>query len=92
MDNTALQRQVDAGPRRRLTDNHAGPASIDTFTVAFDRNGPARGIIIATNAKGERVRANTLAEDAVFKQLLTGDPIGCGGKVRREGAINVFEF
>lgn len=92
VDSNTLQRQVDAGPRRHLANNPTGPASIDSFTVAFDRNGPSRGIIIASNAKGERILANTLAEESVFKQLLTGDPIGRGGKVRRAGEINIFEF
>ena len=92
LDSLSLQQQIDAGPRRYLADNPTGPASIETFTVAFDRNGPVKGIIVANNEKGERVLANTLANDAVFRQLMTGDPIGCSGTVRRAGEINVFEF
>lgn len=88
---SAVQRAIDDAPRRRLAAEPSGPARVESFTVAFDHKGPARGIIIAANEQGERVVANTVSDPTVLEQLLAEDPIGSVGRVRRENNINIFE-
>lgn len=92
MDNGSLQQKIDEGPRRQLADDPAGSTTIESFSVAFDRNGPAKAIIIAENENGERIVANTLKDEEVLNQLLGEDPVGCGGSVHRDGERNIFEF
>lgn len=92
IDSSKLQQDIDDGPRRQLSADPAGNATIESFTVAFDRNGPAKGIIIANNEKEERIVANTLNSEDVLNQLIAQDPIGSSGKVRRDGEYNIFEF
>ncbi|MGI9287452.1 MAG: acetyl-CoA acetyltransferase [Pseudomonadales bacterium] len=92
IDNSKLQQEIDDAPRRQLAADPTGNATIESFAVAFDRNGPVKGIIIAENDKRERIVANTLKSEDVLYQLIEQDPIGSGGKVRRDGEHNIFEF
>ncbi len=87
-----LQQEIDGRPRRQLAADPAGNATIESFAVAFDRNGPAKGIIIAENEKGERIVANTLKSEDVLNQLVAQDAVGSSGKVRRDDEHNIFEF
>lgn len=92
IDSGALQENIEAGSRRRAAAEPAGPATLESFTVTYDRNGPAKGIIIALNESGERIIANTESNAANFERLTSRDMIGCEGRVRCEDGINLFEF
>jgi acetyl-CoA C-acetyltransferase len=91
VDAAALQRVIDAGPRVPVATDPTGPVTVESYTVAYGRSGPSRGIIIGRNAAGERILANTTAEDTI-QRLLARDPIGSQGKISREAEINLFEF
>lgn len=88
----ALQQRIDAAPRLTVASDPAGQATIETYTVAFDREGPRRGIVIARNAAGERIVANTAADAATLQQLLAQDPIGHSGRVRVQDGINILDL
>ncbi|MCB1703789.1 MAG: acetyl-CoA acetyltransferase [Halioglobus sp.] len=91
-DNAALQRQVDAAPRMTIAADPSGDATIETYTVSFGREGPQRGIVIARSDAGERIVANTRADEATLQQLMSADPIGHRGRVRVEDGLNILEL
>lgn len=91
-DSTALQREIDSAPRLAVASDPSGSATIETFTVGFDREGPKRGIVIARNSAGERVVANTPDDEATLKQMMTGDPIGQTGNIHLRDGITILEL
>jgi acetyl-CoA C-acetyltransferase len=92
VDSAALQQQIDALPTVALAGDPVGPATVETFTVAFGRNGPKLGIVVARNSQGERILAHTRPDADALNQLLSEDPIGRSGQVRIEDGLNVFEL
>ena len=60
--------------------------------MSFGREGPQRGIVIARNAAGERIVANTPADETTLQQLMTQDPIGHTGNVHVRDGINLLEL
>ncbi|MFT4518217.1 MAG: acetyl-CoA C-acetyltransferase [Halioglobus sp.] len=92
IDSAALQKNIDAAPRLPVASDATGTATIETFTVGFDRDGPKQGIVIARNTAGERIVANTLNDSQTLEQLLAEDPIGHTGKVRVADGIHTLEL
>ena len=91
-DNETLQNDIDQGPRTRLDPQYEGSVSIETYTVAFDREGPKEGYIIAINSEGSRVIANTGPDEETLGQLLVDDLVGRQGYVRQENGKAIFRF
>ncbi len=83
-DHAALQAELDALPARRVAESPDGPASIDTHTVVYDREGrPRHGLIIGSLTDGERFLATV--DDAHDLERLAdegAEPIGWTGRVR----------
>jgi acetyl-CoA C-acetyltransferase len=92
IDSSILQQRIDAAPRLALAADPAGLATIETYTVGFGREGPKQGIVIARNAAGERVVANTATDADTLNQLMAQDPIGHSGNVRMQDGINILEL
>jgi acetyl-CoA C-acetyltransferase len=92
IDAAPLQAAVEAGPRVQPADDPAGDAVVETWTVGFGREGPQRGILVARNAAGERIIANAPDDTAALEALLTGNPIGQQGRIRREGERHIMEL
>lgn len=92
LDSSSLQRQLDELPRIAVAGDPVGQATVETFTVAYDRNGPSKGIIVARNKQGERILALSPPDAAALQQLVSNDPIGRTGQVRSENGINIFEL
>ena len=75
-------------PRPPVTDpvpvieDYAGPATVVTCTVVFDREGaPERGAVICTGGHGERVTTAVHDRDTL-EQLTDGsEPVGTEGMV-----------
>lgn len=88
INSAPLQSAVDAIPLVPLAVDATGPATVETFTVAFGREGPKQGIVIARNDAGERIVANTGDEEETLTSLLDEDPIGQRGNVTVENGIN----
>jgi acetyl-CoA C-acetyltransferase len=91
-DNAALQQRIDAAPRLSVTTDPTGRATIETWTVGFGREGPKRGIVIARNAAGERVVANTASDVGTLERFIAQDPIGQRGTVSVQDGIAVLEL
>lgn len=91
-DNQALQAQIDGSAQVTLAADPAGPATIESFTVAFGREGPRQGIVIARNDAGERVIANTDNDVAVLEALVASDPIGQRGEISTAEGKNTLHL
>jgi acetyl-CoA C-acetyltransferase len=87
-----LQQQIEAIPVIPQATDPSGNATIETYTVSYDREGPKKGIVIARNSQGERIVANTGTDADTLDQLLKQDPIGHSGNVRIEDGINILEL
>ena len=92
IDSAPLQRKIDAGPRLAVAADAAGSATIETYTVAYDREGPKRGIVVARNSEGERIVANTANDATTLAQLIAQDPIGASGNIAVQDGVNILEL
>lgn len=79
-------------PTVSLAEDPAGPATVESFTVGFSRQGPKTGIVVARNSQGERILALTRTDADTLNQLLDEDLIGRSGQVLVEDGVNIFEF
>lgn len=92
VDCGALQQQIDTLPRLALAADPRGEATVETWTVGFGREGPKRGIVLARNAAGERIVANTASDLSTLEQMMAQDPIGQSGRVHIQDGINILEL
>lgn len=82
----SVQAAADAtrGPIPSLIDGYAGPATIETYTVTYARDGdPMQGVVIARTPAGERVVARVPAQDLDGIALLTDIDRSAVGKTGR---------
>lgn len=90
-DPKTYQAEIDRMPHPEVRTSASGPATIETYTVLFDRDGtPTRGIVVARLPDGARVISNTQNDREVLEGLLAGEAIGRPGKVETSAAGNVF--
>ncbi len=81
--------QAQADERRGavpvLNEEYVGPATIETYTVFYNRDGTAKdGVIVARNAAGERTLAHVEGGDTDTIAMLTGrdcEPVGRSGSI-----------
>jgi acetyl-CoA C-acetyltransferase len=84
----SVQDVADAArlPVPQFATNYSGPATIETYTVIYARDGdPLKGIVIARTPAGERAMARVLAEDEQGIALLTSwerSAVGMTGRIR----------
>jgi acetyl-CoA C-acetyltransferase len=86
------QEQIDAAPRPALAEQANGSATIETYTVMFDREAkPELGIVIGRLADGRRFIANAAGD---LEAMTQREMIGVSGRVRHDDASgkNVFEL
>jgi len=84
--------RVDAPAALRLCERPAGAASIETWTVLHDRNGPVQGLLFGRlRATGERFLARTASDAATLQRLQRGDALGRAGQVRQQDGCNLFD-
>ncbi len=80
-----FQAQADAlrGPAPPVQEDYQGPATVETYTVLYDRQGSAQqGVIIGRAANGARFIAKVAAADSAAIQWLTSgehEPVGMPG-------------
>lgn len=75
-DGAAIQGEFDAAPTVPTAERAEGCATIETYTVRYDRDGPA-GIVIGRLHDGRRFVANTFDDDdEMLYRLTTGEPVG----------------
>ena len=75
------QGAVDALPTRELAETACGPAEIESYTVMFDREGPAIGLAACRLPDGSRTWANT--RDAGVLHAMTAEEF-CGRRANVE--------
>jgi acetyl-CoA C-acetyltransferase len=69
-----------------------GPATIETYTVLFGRDGgPSRGIVVGRLEDGRRFLANTPESRAAAEALADDEAIGCKGRVSHSEGVNLFD-
>jgi acetyl-CoA C-acetyltransferase len=69
-----------------------GSATIEAYTVLYDRDGgPARGIAIGRTGEGRRFVANTPDDRALLEAFVAVENVGRSGRVRARDGHNIFE-
>lgn len=83
----SVQSQADArrGTVPEFAQQHSGPATLETHTVIYGRDGAAQfGTVIARTPQGQRLMARVDASDDASLAVLTSldrSPVGCTGQV-----------
>ncbi len=87
----AVQAEVDARPKPEVTDEPSGAATIETYTVVFNRDGaPEQGIVIGRDSDDRRFIANTPADRRLLESMTKAETIGTKGTVTTSGGTNTF--
>jgi acetyl-CoA C-acetyltransferase len=82
-----VQAEVDALPQCRVDAEASGRVQVETYTVAFDREGaPERGILACRTADDTRAWAN-LTDADTLAQLCAEEAIGRKGTLAPDGAL-----
>ena len=90
-DPARLQAELDALAMAPFTETPSGAATIETYTVMHDKNGPAQGIVLGRlAATGERFIANTPAEPQALAELQAREALGRPGQVHSNDGQNLF--
>jgi acetyl-CoA C-acetyltransferase len=89
----ALQAEIDAIPKVQVETTPAGPATVETYTVLFDReNQPESAIIMGRLPDQKRFLANAPTDKGLLEGLVARDPIGETGVVIQVDDRNIFHF
>lgn len=91
-DVTPSHRRLAAVTRPSLSTEPSGRGRIETYTVAFDRSGPVRGIVVGRLEDDRRFVANTPADDREALDALMHEGLGSTGRVHATETGNVFEL
>ncbi|HJW68789.1 MAG TPA: acetyl-CoA acetyltransferase, partial [Candidatus Binatia bacterium] len=76
------QALLDAAPAPELALGPSGAATIETYTVLYDRDGaPMRGLVVGRLEDGRRFLAGTPDDPDVLRGLVTREAVGLGGRV-----------
>lgn len=81
------QAEADAarGAVPELVENYAGPATIESYTVFYGRDGsPKAGVVVARTPEGTRTLAHVDVSDGAMLAFLTdgmAEPVGTAGQI-----------
>lgn len=90
-DISHCQKAVDRRPKHEMDPTPEGPATVETYTVTYDRNNlPSTGIVIGKEKNGKRFAAFTPPDPALFSAMITQDFYGTRGRVTSKDKINIF--
>ncbi len=88
---SVLQSELDALPKAPLVENASGPATIETYTVMHNKQGPEFGVVIGRlKENGNRFIANTPSDPGALHDLQERESLGRSGIVRQQDGRNVF--
>ncbi|MCM3421099.1 acetyl-CoA acetyltransferase [Sphingopyxis alaskensis] len=77
--------EAKRGPVPELAEDYAGPATIESYTVFYGRDGePKAGVVVARTPDGQRTLAHVDVSDAAMLAFLTDgtrEPVGTEGQV-----------
>jgi acetyl-CoA C-acetyltransferase len=91
LEHDVVQALRDEMPQPEVVRNAEGWGRILTFTVTFDKKGPALGIVIGELDSGERFIANN-ADSKTLEKMLGNDPLGARIYVTARDEGNRFAF
>jgi len=90
-DDAGMQAAIDAMPHPKVVAVADGPATVETYTVLFDREGaPMRGLVIGRLDDGSRFLANTPPDPTLLDTMTRQEMIGTRGAVTHIDGSNVF--
>ena len=90
------QREADArrGAVPVLDEGYAGPATIESYTVFYGRDGlPSGGVVVARTPDGARTLAHVDVSDSAVVAFLTDgavEPVGSAGTIAGRGSDGRF--
>jgi acetyl-CoA C-acetyltransferase len=91
-DPAIAQALIDREPRPTVVEEAEGPATVETYTVLYDRDGaPLRGFVIGRLTDGRRFLAHTPSDRRVFEALTAHEGVGRRGRVSRHDGLNRFD-
>jgi len=92
-DPKEYQSIIDNSPKPEIEESPDGKATVETYTVLYDREGkPEKGIIVGRLNNNKRFIANTAADQSLLTNMTEEEPIGKTGKVKSGSSINLFDF
>ncbi len=87
------QTAVDAEPHPQPVEAPSGTATVETYTVLFDRDGaPVQGIVIGRTPDGRRLIANTPEDRALLESMTQREMVGAHGRVDHDSASGINTF
>ena len=90
-DISICQKIVNQRPRHEIDPAPSGRATVETYTVIFDRNNlPDKGIVIGKKEDGKRFAAYTPSDPALFSAMMREDFCGVRGTVASCDKVNTF--
>ncbi len=90
-DPAPLQAALDAEPAPALAREPSGAATVETYTVLYDRDGaPMRGLVIGRLEDGRRFLASTPDDRDVLDALVAREAIGLRGRARTVDGLGRF--
>lgn len=83
--NYQAEAEAKRGPVPDLIEDYAGPATIESYTVFYGRDGaPKAGVVVARTPEGARTLAHIDVGDAAMLAFLTDgsvEPVGTAGRI-----------
>ena len=90
-DPAVMQAELDRVPHPPFVPLAEGEASIETYTVTHDRQGPNGAVVIGRLDDGSRFIANTAPDAGLWEQMQRQDFLGRRGRVQHDGQRNRFD-
>jgi acetyl-CoA C-acetyltransferase len=92
-DPSVDQATIDAEPHAQFEEHPSGPATVETYTVLFDRDGaPTQGIIIGRTASDRRFMANTPNDRSLLESMTQKEMAGARGVVAQDESTGISTF
>ena len=89
-DPAIYQAEINAARGPDVAEAADGDATVETYTVMHDREGPSYAILYGRLGDGRRFMANTPEDTALLADMTARDYLGARGKVRHGDGVNVF--
>ena len=87
----SYQAEIDNMESPIFTETPSGAATVETYTVCFNRAVPERGIVIGRlNSTGQRFVANTPNDAASLQSMVEQEYLGKSGQVSSREGLNTF--
>ncbi|MFK7863109.1 MAG: acetyl-CoA acetyltransferase [Pseudohongiellaceae bacterium] len=84
------QAEILREPSPDLALQPSGWGKIETYTVACDRQGPRKGIVVGRLADGRRFLANTPSDEGFLKRFMAEEQLEKTGSVSTTNGQNLF--